>query len=105
MEQQTSDTLRLISTLPEEAITELIQLAGNFLCSDFSMDKLKIAVNKTLKDLTQIEGINATTKELEKYLEAIVWFIESHYSKPYEVSQGELAKIGIGFYLEYRYSR
>lgn len=105
MEQQTTEHLKVITALPQEAITELIQLAGNFLCSDFAMEKLKVAVDQTLKDLSEIEGVTIAPKELEKYLETIVWFIESHYSKSYEVSQSELAKIGIEYFSLYRNNR
>eukprot|EP00826_Nyctotherus_ovalis_P044539 TRINITY_DN4810_c0_g1_i2.p1 TRINITY_DN4810_c0_g1~~TRINITY_DN4810_c0_g1_i2.p1 ORF type:complete len:212 (-),score=27.17 TRINITY_DN4810_c0_g1_i2:80-715(-) len=94
MEQQMIESFRVISGLPQEALTELVQLAGNFLCSDFPMDKLKNAVDKTIEGIAGIEGVTISPKELEKHLETIIWFIESRYSKSYEVSQSELAKIG-----------
>lgn len=91
------ESFRVVPGLPQEALTELIQLAGNFLCSDFPMDKLKSAVDKTIEGIAGIEGVAISPKELEKHLETIVWFIESRYSKSYEVSQSELGKIGKQF--------
>ena len=94
MEAYALEAVKSVALLPDPAGKAVVNLAGNFLCANCSVDKLREDGVKEIARISSLEGVSTSTTDLEKMMEAIVWYIEARYSKPYEASQGELEKLG-----------
>jgi len=95
MEIHVLDQIKLLPTIPTFAVHSLISLSSEFLCSNAPLEKLKSEIDLGISKISESKEILSSPAELQNFIESITWYIESRYSRPYDLIKSELDKFGI----------